>query len=219
MQLRRRYCRHVLVRSSVYLLICFAIITIITLIFYLDVTAMADQYYHGLTRFIIDREDLIDMKMKLPMNDVDMLNDDYFNATRLACRYPKLKIDNPDIWKHLSPVIQTRPDCEKSLNWVYVENGRQHRLIFDLIILNYCLVKEHFDYRNKHCKSMVPLFVPIVRYYEQKTTFRQWKVLVYFLLWTKCLLCRTFSVLIVEHVMEAFIQTYIQALCSMLVFI
>jgi len=72
--------------------------------------------------FLVDKTDLEDARIKSTKN-IQFLPEDYFNTTNLACRYPKLMIDNPEIWQHLDPVKESQPDCEKSTNWVYVDNG------------------------------------------------------------------------------------------------
>jgi hypothetical protein len=79
--------------------------------------------FYELTRVIVvDETDLNDAQIK-PTPNLHLLREDYFNTTHLTCRYPTLTIDNPEIWKHLSPVQKLQPDCEKTNNWVYVENG------------------------------------------------------------------------------------------------
>jgi hypothetical protein len=72
--------------------------------------------------FVVDENDLNDAQIKTTSN-LHLLREDYFNTTHLSCRYPTLKIDNPEIWKYLRPVRQLQPNCEKTTNWVYVENG------------------------------------------------------------------------------------------------
>lgn len=66
---------------------------------------------------------------------------------------------------------------------------------------------------------MVPLFVLIVRFFDQRMIFLLWKVLVYFLLLTKCHSYPIFFVRIVVHETEVSIQIFTQALCLMLVYI
>lgn len=73
--------------------------------------------------FILDRNDLGDAKLK-PVSNLQFLPQNYFNTSNLACRYPTLKIDDPDIWQHLHPVQQSKPQCEQDKNWVYVQNGQ-----------------------------------------------------------------------------------------------
>ena len=71
---------------------------------------------------MVDEEDLIDAKMSLISNS-SVLSKEFFNDNELICRYPRLKIDNPEIWEHLKPVKKSSPECEKESNWVYVKNG------------------------------------------------------------------------------------------------
>jgi hypothetical protein len=72
--------------------------------------------------FVVDENDLKDAQIK-PGSNLHLLRENYFNTTHLSCRYPILTIDDPEIWKHLSPVRKLQPDCENITNWVYVENG------------------------------------------------------------------------------------------------
>ncbi|CAF3317555.1 unnamed protein product [Rotaria socialis] len=72
--------------------------------------------------FVVDEDDLNDAKITIAPN-IQLLRSDYFNLTHLTCRYPKLTIDNPEIWKHLKPVKEKKPACDKVQNWVYVDNG------------------------------------------------------------------------------------------------
>jgi len=88
--------------------------------FYLNI--FSKQQNEKLTFFLIDESDLEDARIKSTKN-IQLLHEDYFNTTNLVCQYPKLMIDNPEIWKHLDPVKTSQPDCEKSTNWVYVDNG------------------------------------------------------------------------------------------------
>lgn len=74
--------------------------------------------------FIVDEEDVNETKIKLTDN-ISLLRKEYFNTTHLACHYPKLTIDNPEIWKHLKPVSELRPACEQGSNWVYADNGKR----------------------------------------------------------------------------------------------
>ncbi|CAF1322881.1 unnamed protein product [Rotaria sp. Silwood1] len=60
---------------------------------------------------------------QLGTKDIQSLDEDNFNTTDLTCQQPKLMIENPEIWEHLDPVRKSQPDCEKSTNWVYVDNG------------------------------------------------------------------------------------------------
>ncbi len=81
-----------------------------------------EQYHESTEVFVVDENDLNDANIKLTSN-VHLLHEEYFNTTHLVCHYPTLTIDNPEIWKHLHPVKESRPDCEKIDNWVYVDNG------------------------------------------------------------------------------------------------
>jgi hypothetical protein len=72
--------------------------------------------------YFMDENDLEDARIK-PTRNIYFFPKEYFNSTNLACQYPKLTIDNEDIWKHLEPVTKSKPDCEKATNWVYVDNG------------------------------------------------------------------------------------------------
>jgi len=122
MQLRRRCRRYCLGRSTIYLLILFATSStaIFSYKFYLNI--FSEQRNERFKIFLVDKTDLEDARIK-SIKNVQFLPDDYFNTTHLACRYPKLMIDNPEIWQHLDPVKESQPDCEKSTNWVYVDNG------------------------------------------------------------------------------------------------
>jgi hypothetical protein len=72
--------------------------------------------------YIIDETDLNDAHIKSTKN-IYLLHKNFFNTTYLTCQYPKLAIENEDIWKHLQPVTKSKPECEKATNWVYVDNG------------------------------------------------------------------------------------------------
>lgn len=78
--------------------------------------------YESIQTFTVDETDLNDAKITLTSN-LHILHEDYFNTTQLLCRYPTLKIDNPEIWAHLNPVRKQKPDCGGSIDWVYVDNG------------------------------------------------------------------------------------------------
>jgi hypothetical protein len=88
--------------------------------FYLNI--YSKQQNERFKFYLIDESDLEDAQIKIT-KDIKLLHENYFNTTNLACRYPKLMIDNPEVWKHLDPVTKSQPDCEKSTNWVYVDNG------------------------------------------------------------------------------------------------
>ena len=122
MQVRRPCRRYCLLRSALYLLICTAIgsTTILSYEFYLK--NFSDFRNDRFRTFVIDETDVDDARVK-PTGNIQLLTEDFFNSTHLACRYPKLNIDNRDIWQLLDPVTSSQPDCEKSSNWVYVDNG------------------------------------------------------------------------------------------------
>lgn len=75
--------------------------------------------------FLVDENDARDTQIK-SMLDLHLLDDEQFNRTNLACQYPTLTVDNPEVWQHLSPVKRSRPDCENEENWVYIDNGKCH---------------------------------------------------------------------------------------------
>lgn len=123
MQIRRR-CRHYyLNRLTIFFLALFS--TISTMIIYHKYFSNNNlhEQTNDLNRiYIIDQHDLDDAHIK-PTKNLYLLRKNFFNTTNLACQYPKLTIDNEDIWKHLQPVKKSKPDCEKATNWVYVDNG------------------------------------------------------------------------------------------------
>jgi len=86
------------------------------------VTVFSLEYQDRYKIYFIDERDLQDARIQSNEN-IHLIREDFFNTTKLACQYPKLSIDNSDIWQHLDPVKESQPDCEKSTNWVYVENG------------------------------------------------------------------------------------------------
>lgn len=122
MQIRRRCRRYCLGRMIIYSLLLIA--TSSTLIFsynfYSDVFLSKENERYRI--YVIDESDLEEARIK-PSGNIRLLREDYFNSSKLTCRYPRIAIDNPEVWKYLNPVKQSRPDCEKSTNWVYVENG------------------------------------------------------------------------------------------------
>ena len=122
MQIRRRCRRYCLGRLIIYFLLLIA--TSSTIIFsynfYSNIFLSENSERHKI--YYIDESDLEEARIK-PTENVRFLREDFFNTSKIMCRYPKLAIDNPEVWKHLNPVKQSRPDCEKSTNWVYVENG------------------------------------------------------------------------------------------------
>ncbi|CAM4965424.1 unnamed protein product [Rotaria socialis] len=119
MDMRRRY-RVCCKKSLRIICMTFCIATIAFISIYSHITL--SPFGESTKAFIVDENDLEDAKMK-PTSNLHLLREDYFNATQLTCRYPTLKIDHPDIWKHLHPVQKSQPDCGKQQNWVYVENG------------------------------------------------------------------------------------------------
>lgn len=121
-QIRRRCRRCCLGRTVIYALILLATCSTALFLYTFDFHVLSDHLSERVKLFIIDETDLNDARIQ-PMRNVQLLHEDYFNTTNLACRYPKLMIDNPEIWKHLDPVKSSQPDCEKSTNWVYVDNG------------------------------------------------------------------------------------------------
>jgi hypothetical protein len=122
MQIYRRFRRYLLTRTSLFSLTLFSTLSTMLLIHkYFSITFFLRQYEIDKI-FIIDEIDLEDARIKTTKN-IYLLHKEFFNTTRLTCRYPKLTIDNQDIWKHLQPVTKSKPDCEKATNWVYVDNG------------------------------------------------------------------------------------------------
>ncbi|CAF0826861.1 unnamed protein product [Didymodactylos carnosus] len=74
---------------------------------------------------LVDESDLVESKRQQPqiiLPNIQLLKEDYFNLSHLTCKNPKLDIDSPDIWKYLQPV-KGDLECEKTHNWVYIENG------------------------------------------------------------------------------------------------
>ncbi len=122
MQIRRRCRRYCLGRMTIYFLILFTTSSTIIFSYNFYLNIFSEQRNERFKLFIIDENDLEDARIKLNIN-IQLLHEDYFNTTNLACRYPKLMIDNIEVWEHLDPVTKSQPDCEKSTNWVYVDNG------------------------------------------------------------------------------------------------
>ncbi|CAF1058404.1 unnamed protein product [Adineta steineri] len=123
MQIRRRRCRRYYVTHTLlFSLTIFS--TVLTMIFFQKYFSYVFlQQRNEIDRiYYIDENDLDDAHI-IPTKNIHLIHKEYFNATQLACSYPKLTIDNQDIWKHLQPVRKRKPDCEKATNWVYVENG------------------------------------------------------------------------------------------------
>lgn len=122
MQKRRRCRRYFVNRTSVLWLTIFSTFSTMILIHKYFSRTSIEQENDVENNFIVDENDLLDANIK-PTKNIYLLHEEYFNATHLSCRYPKLTIDNPEIWKHLQPVNKPKPDCEKATNWVYVDNG------------------------------------------------------------------------------------------------
>jgi hypothetical protein len=117
-------CRHsCFLRLTLYLLLGFVMGSLILFITHVDIRSLATQYHEASLGYRLDKTDLDDAKMKWSGSQLQLYPDDYFNSTNLACRYPRLTIDNADVWKHLDAVKEPEPVCEKASNWVYVENG------------------------------------------------------------------------------------------------
>ncbi|CAF3375943.1 unnamed protein product [Rotaria socialis] len=121
-QMRRRCRRYCLGRAAIYLLILFATSSTVICSYHFYISVFSEQLNERSQIFIIDEKDLEDARIK-PTKNIKLLHEDYFNTTNLACPYPKLTIDNSEIWKYLDPVKKSQPDCEKSTNWVYIDNG------------------------------------------------------------------------------------------------
>ncbi|CAF0870241.1 unnamed protein product [Adineta ricciae] len=122
MQIRRRCRRYYLSQAS--LLFLTIISTFLTMMFFQRYfySIFLPQQYEIDQIFHIDETDLDDARI-LPTKNIHLISKEYFNTTQLTCQYPKLSIDNPNIWQYLQPVRKSKPDCEKAANWVYVENG------------------------------------------------------------------------------------------------
>jgi len=122
MRMSCRLRRHFSSTTSVFIL---SLISTISTVFFVQkyVSTIFLSQRHGIEQiYVVDQNDLDDAHIK-PTSNLRLLRKSYFNSTNLVCQYPKLTIDNPDIWQHLDPVTKSKPDCEKATNWVYVENG------------------------------------------------------------------------------------------------
>lgn len=220
--MRRRCRRYCLGRAAIYLLILFATCSTLICSYNFYIKVYSEQRNERSSIFIVDKKDFDDAGIT-STNNIQFLPEDYFNTTNLACQYPKLTIDNPEIWNNLNPVKEPRPECELSTNWVYVENGllKKTKIIINMTIEKFFFAyfQVLFDYLNKLYKNMDLLYVLTVLFFVQKMIFQLWKVLVYFRSLIKCPLYPIFFVLIVEREMVVFIQMYIQGLCLMLVYI
>jgi hypothetical protein len=118
-----RPCRRC-VRSRKYVLskALFTTISTVTLACIFLSRAMTEHREEMSEVFIIDPTDLNDARL-MPTVNVSIFSEEFFNTTHLACPYPKLTIDNQEIWQHLKPVNESKPECEKTKNWVHVSNG------------------------------------------------------------------------------------------------
>ncbi len=122
MQIRRRCRRYYLTHTFMFLLTLFSTISTM-LVFHNYLLKNFIEKHHEIDKtYRIDENDLEDARIK-PTKNIYLLQKKFFNTTHLACQYPKLTIDNQDIWKYLQPVTNSKPDCEKAINWVYVDNG------------------------------------------------------------------------------------------------
>ncbi len=115
---RRYYCTR---RLMLLLTICSTIFTMIIFHRFFSKRFLTEKPEDNQI-YVIDENDLGDAQIE-PTKNIYLLPKEIFNATNLACQYPKLTIDNVDVWKHLQPVTKSKPDCEKATNWVYVDNG------------------------------------------------------------------------------------------------
>ena len=122
MQIRRRCRRYCLGRTAIYVLVLCAMSSTAILSYSFVLNVLSETRSERFKLFLVDEHDLEDARIKSREN-IQIIHEDYFNTTNLACRYPKLMIDNPEIWQHLDPVKTSKPECEKSTNWVYVDNG------------------------------------------------------------------------------------------------
>ena len=122
MQIHRRFRRYYLNHTSIFFLTLLS--TLLTMIVFHKYFSnnFLQQKREFEPIYIIDSIDIEDAKIK-PNKNIYLLHKEFFNTTNLICQYPKLTIDNQDIWKHLQPVKKFKPDCEKAINWVYVDNG------------------------------------------------------------------------------------------------
>ena len=119
----RRHCRRYCVaRTSLLILILFSTISTMVSIHRYFSKNYLERHNQISQIYFLDKSDLEDAHIK-PTKNIYLLHDEFFHTTRLACQYPKLTIDNQDIWKFLQPVTKSKPDCETTANWVYVDNG------------------------------------------------------------------------------------------------
>lgn len=123
MIIRRRCRRYCLNRTMVLFLTLFSTLSTVTWTYSYFSNLFPDRYTDFDQVYLIDESDLKDAQMPSSRH-MHLLSKEFFNTTQLNCQYPKLTLDNEEVWKHLQPVTKSRPDCEKAVNWVYVENGR-----------------------------------------------------------------------------------------------
>ena len=120
MQLRRRCRRFCLGRRTVYLLILFATISTTMFVYSFYLNIFFDEQNQRSKVFMIDEKDLKDARIK-PTKNIRLLHEDYFNTKRLTCRYPKLMIDDPDIWQAMctQPIRHFAHNCVKKCSFVF----------------------------------------------------------------------------------------------------
>ena len=122
MVFRRRYRRCCYNRAIILLLTLFSTLSTVTFTYNYISNTFVKPWNDDDRVYLVDQSDLDDARIK-PNPSYELLPKEFFNTTHLACHYPKLTIDNEEVWKYLQPVTRSRPECEKSTNWVYVENG------------------------------------------------------------------------------------------------
>lgn len=123
MQIRRVLRRFMTVRCVVVLFIIVGFATIIRYTLQKKFSSIPIVDSVSSKFYLADPIDLLDAKISLDNKRFQSYPEDYFDRTNLTCQYPRLTIDNAEVWKYLQPVKQSKPECEKSENWVYVENG------------------------------------------------------------------------------------------------
>ena len=217
MIIRRRCRRYCLNRTMVLFLTLFSTLSTVTWTYSYFSNLFPDRYTDFDQVYLIDESDLKDAQMPSSRH-MHLLSKEFFNTTQLTCQYPKLALDNEEVWKHLQPVTKSRPDCEKAINWVYVENGRYSSSASERERCVFVFLQVHFDYRLKHFENTALLSVRIVRFFARRMISRRWKALVSFPLSIGCHWSRISSVRIVEHETEVSTRIFIRASRSMLVY-
>ena len=125
--IRRRRCgRYCFNRLIVFSMALISTITSMTWSYNYFSNNYSEQMNNNQDIYAIDETDLRDAQIKITVG-LRLLPKDFFNESQLECQYPKLPLDSSDIWHHLDPVTKARPECEKSNNWVYVDNGLSMR--------------------------------------------------------------------------------------------